>query len=49
MKNIATAAGDAKPHARWFADPFRYAEVNRAMNAAKRRRGIVSNLMEKSR
>lgn len=39
MKKVAAAAGETKPHLRWFADPFRYAEVNRAINAAKRKRG----------
>jgi hypothetical protein len=39
MKNLTTAAGPVKPELRWFVDPFRYAEVSRAMSAHKRKRG----------
>ncbi len=38
-ENLKTAAGEEKPHVRWFVDPFRYVEVRRAMTAAKRKRG----------
>lgn len=38
-ESLKTAAGEDKPHVRWFVDPFRYVEVRRAMSAAKRKRG----------
>lgn len=39
MKRLSAAAGDSKPHLRWYVEPFRMAEVNRAMSGAKRKRG----------
>jgi hypothetical protein len=39
MANLAKAQGEEKNHIRWFADPFRYAEVRRAMRGVKRARG----------
>lgn len=34
MKRVAAAAGDTTPHARWFVEPFGFAEVVRASNQA---------------
>lgn len=39
MGPVARAAGDRKPHLRWYVDPFGYAEFTRAMAATKRKRG----------
>jgi hypothetical protein len=39
MAKVAGAEGAAPPQAKWFVDPFHYAEVARAMNSGKRKRG----------
>jgi hypothetical protein len=39
MGKVAEAVGDAEPQAKWYLDPFRYAEVARAMNGGKKKRG----------
>jgi hypothetical protein len=39
QKRCAEAAGDTRHHVRWFVEPFGYAEVTRAAQGGKRRRG----------
>lgn len=38
-EHVAKAAGEVQPQVRWYVNPFRYAEVARAMAGGKKKRG----------
>jgi len=40
MKQQAAAAGDMTPQVKWYVEPFGFAEVSRAMNGGKKKRGM---------
>ncbi len=37
--HVVKSAGESQPHIRWYVNPFRYAEVARAMAGGKKKRG----------
>lgn len=39
MSEVAKSSGGRMPHVRWYADPFKYADVVRASRSGRRRRG----------
>ncbi len=39
MTRVQAAAGDAKPHLRWFVEPFGYVETLRASSGGRKKRG----------